>query len=322
MINIDINTGRLFSQKMKMTFADRPYCYGLSGRITGKGQRFESTVLLEKKCGFRKGARTISGYFLNGCIQFSQVFRQKEDHLEEVIILKNAGAQAVEIEGINLGFTANITIRPKWRLCAIPFRIQLDGSLHDYSTEALVNGAFSNAVAQIADNPCPEPSLANNGCLWSEAWAWGTDKQGLAIIKYNNKDIELSVARVQKKSGESTLCFGGTGFSLYGEPSAAKSLAPGETVVFGTTLYYPFEDGLTRAFTCYRNFLDSKGHGFPKKYNPPVNWNELYDIGWFHSDAKTLEKYYTRQALLREAEKAKACGCELLYLDPGWESAE
>lgn len=158
MVKPDISTGKLFSTKTGMVFADRGYYYGLVGRA-GKGQRFDSTILAEKKCRLKKGTITISGYLLNGHIRLYQVFQQKDDHLEETIMLKNIGAEAVEIDNLKLGFVADLTIRPKWRLCAIPFRIQLDGSMHDYSTEALINSKFGNAV--YTDKTRPEPSLVD-----------------------------------------------------------------------------------------------------------------------------------------------------------------
>lgn len=91
---------------------------------------------------------------------------------------------------------------------------------------------------------------------------------------------------------------------------------------FGTTYYVPYEGGIDEACYVYRGFLEDRGHTFPADYDPPVNWNELYDVGWYHSDAEQLAQNYTRASLLREAEKAKSCGCEALYLDPGWEVAE
>ncbi|PKO23861.1 MAG: hypothetical protein CVU38_01955, partial [Chloroflexi bacterium HGW-Chloroflexi-1] len=224
------------------------------------------------------------------------------------------------LDRIEIGFVADLKRRPDWRLCAIPFRVQLDGSVHDYSTEALVKGEFRNAV--YADKTRPEPPLMEHGCLHSEAWAWGTGDRGLVAIKYNHTAIELAVACPWNQDGESALRFGGAGFCLYGEPSTARYLAPGDEVAFGTTLYVPFEGGLNQAFARYRDFLDSKGHTFSEDYNPPVNWNVLYDVGWYHSDAEELKKHYTRETILQEAEKAQECGCELLYLDPGWEVVE
>ncbi len=312
-------TGRLHSPEMGMDFADRPYHYALSGRV-GAGALVSDCGLAEKACQEHGGKTTVTGRFANTGIELLQVFRPVGEHLEETISLKNPNAEPVTLSRLELGFVAEIGHRTGWRLCAIPFRVQLDGSVHDYSNDDLIQGEFSNAT--YTDTTRPEPPLADEGCLRSEAWAWGTGERGLVVIKYNPEDIELSVACPWEEEGERLLRFGGAGFSLYGEPSSARRLEPGQQVAFGKTIYAPYEGGLNRAFLCYRDFLDSQGHTFPEDYNPPVNWNELYDVGWYHSDAEQLKKNYTREALLREAEKARACGCELLYLDPGWEVAE
>lgn len=320
MLTLDVHTGRLHVPEEEPDFADRPYHYALSGSI-GRDQEFRDVRLTEKNCKRNREEILITGRFGNTGVELSQVFRHVGEHVEETITLRNTQPQPVALSRIEFGFVADITHRPDWRLCAMPFRVQLDGSVHDYSTEALIRGAFSNAVYS-GEGSSEESFLTEEGCLRSEAWAWWNGDQGLAIIKYNNTDIELSVACPSEQKEEWTLRFGGVGFCLYGEPSTARCLAPGDQVTFGTTFYIPFEGGLNQAFTCYRDFLDAKGHTFPEEYNPPVNWNELYDVGWHHSDAEKLKQYYTREALLREAQKAEACGCELLYLDPGWEVAE
>jgi len=318
MLSVDADTGRLHSSELGLDFADRAYRYALSGVVGG--DTFHDVGLTGRTCT-RVGDKTVvTGRFERSHIEIEQVFRNVDGHLEETITLKNTGQKPVTLDRVELGFVADISRRKDWRLCAIPFRVQLDGSVHDYSTKALMNGEFSNAV--YSDRTRPEPPLMEEGCLRSEAWAWWNGERGLVIIKYNNDAIELSIASPRNQRDSRTLRFGGAGFCLYGEPSTARQLESGKQVTFGTTRYVPFEGGLTQAFTCYRDFLDSRGHTFPPDYNPPVNWNELYDIGWYHSNVKYLKKYYTREALLREAEKAKACGCELLYLDPGWEVAE
>lgn len=319
MVKFDVNTGRLFSEELNLEFADRKYHYALSG-LKENGEKFSDSDLSDKKCLPSKNKVVVTGRFANAEIELLQVFRQKDKILEETITLKNVGAGSLTLDRVEMGFIADITHRPGWRLCAIPFRVQLDGSVHDYDTEALVDGRFQNAV--YSDKSRPEPCLTEGGALRSEAWAWGPSDKGLVIIKYNNDAIELSVASPQRQGDKTLLRFGGAGFCLYGEPSTGRQIAPGKNITFGTTTYITFEGGLSWAFYCYRNFLDEKGHGFPRDYNPPVNWNELYDVGWYHSDQGLLAKYYTREALLKEAEKAKACGCELLYLDPGWEVAE
>ena len=288
------------SQRMKYLadFTDHPYQYTLAGRCGRHSFHVD---------GVAEAAHT--------GLELTQTFRQVDGALEEQLTLRNTGLEIIELDRIELGFVASLD-RPGWRLCAVPFRVQLDGSVHDYPVAALANGEFKNAV--YSESTRPEPVLQEAGCLRSEAWAWGTGARGLLILKYNNDAIEYSVACPH--AGK--LRFGGAGLCLYGEPTSAQRLAPGESIVFGVTRYVPYSGGLTQAFYEYRRFLESKGHNFPADYNPPINWNELYDVGWHHSQPGELAKHYTRAALLREAAKARAVGCELLYLDPGWEITE
>lgn len=318
-IKLDAETGRLYSTKTNITFADGPYHYSIAGNITGR-ESFNDSILEHKKIKTTQNGTIITGNFPNANIEISQVFRQDKDYLEETITLKNNNSQTVNLDDIRFGFTSNISDRPDWRLCAIPFRVQLDGSKHDYSTEDLKSGQFNNSV--YVNKEVRTPPLTEEGRLRSEAWGWWNGKSGLTVSKYNNEAIELSVAYPEVMQNKATLQFGGVGFCLYGEPSTARHLAPGQQITFGTTIYEPFEGSLANGYSNYRNYLDANGHKFPENYNPPVNWNELYDIGWYHSDAEKLKKHYTRKALLEEARKAKAVGCEMLYLDPGWEVAE
>ncbi|NQU10698.1 hypothetical protein HQ590_07910 [bacterium] len=294
-------------------FAHQPYRCGVAG--TAGPQQFRDDELADRAVEQRGGELVVTGRFAGAGLRLVQTFRETAGALDEQITLVNDGAVSVHLDAVELGFVADLSRRADWRLCAIPFRVQLDGSVHDYSVDALRTGEFKNAV--YSDTSRPEP-LDEQGRLRSEAWAWGTGERGLVIMKYNPDVIELSVACPH----EGTLRFGGAGFCLYGEPSPVRELAPGQSFAFGVTRYVPYHGGLAQAFYTYRAFLEQRGHGFPPDYNPPVNWNELYDVGWFHSNREELQQHYTRETLLREAAKAKAVGCELLYLDPGWEVEE
>ncbi|MFH1905168.1 MAG: hypothetical protein ABIK53_06590 [bacterium] len=311
-------TGRLIDKKGKTVYADKPYSYAVTlsenNRLCRKGK------LSHMDYSQDNNQYRISGGFKNCTVEFVHQLLHKNGNLEEVITLTNNGTTPLEIRKVEFGFNLEIGKLVDWRLCAVPLRVQLDGKIHDYSTHELTEGKFTNSV--YADSTRPEPPLAEEGILRSEAWAWFNSKQGLLIVKYNPEDIEHSIVCPYSQKKENYLRFGGVGLCLYSEPSAALSLAPGQSFSFGPTTYISFRGGLTSAYLAYRTFLESKGHGLPKDYNPPVNWNELYDIGWYHSNKKKLKKKYTREALLAEAAKAKECGCELLYLDPGWEIAE
>ena len=318
MLRVDPETGRMWHPDRGIVFADRPYVYSISGRADGEAMITEG--LEARKIVSSGNEAILTGLFDQLQIELSQRFRFTEAGIEEAITLRNLNPAPVVLSDIGLGFAVEIGGRPEWRLCAIPFRVQLDGSRHDYPAADLVLGNFSNAVYR--DESRPEPPLIEGGRLRSEAWAWWNASHGLVIIKYNNTDIELSVAAPLSTGQEKVLRFGGAGTCLYGEPSRGHHLAPGAEFTFGTTYYSCVEGRLENAFCRYRDFLDARGHGVPKDYDPPVNWNELYDIGWYHSDAEQLRENYTRDALLREAAKARDCGCEMLYLDPGWEVAE
>jgi len=284
----------------------------------------------------------ITGLFRGLGVALRQRFCVCGSGIQETITLKNLNAEPVLLSDIGLGFAAEIGGRSEWRLFAIPFLVQLDGNRHDYTTSDLTGGTFRNAV--YSDETRPFIPLAEEGRLRSEAWGWWHKDHGLVVIKYNDEDIELSVAQPLVIGDEQILRFGGVGTCLYGEPSGGHrlqpdgkvtpkccqwdestghcALAPESEFTFGTTYYLPVEGTIEDALVCYRDFLDSRGHCFPTDYDPPVNWNELYDVGWYHSDAEKLSQNYTRERLLKEAEKASDCGCELLYLDPGWEQAE
>ena len=320
MLTFDIKTGHLSDAEMGLTFADRPYHYAIKGHKDDSQPISESGLKHKDVIATPQGA-TIKGFFESLGITLIQALHQTPEGLEETITIKNSTNQIISVDEIELGFCGSLQKRGDWRLCAIPFKVQLDGSRHDYPVQALIEGQFHNAVFVDSTREFM-PLLSEDGRLRSEAWAWGSEDKGLLVAKYNNQQIELSVAAPFRQGGEQILRFGGVGFCLYGEPSGVHRLVPGEEFTFGTSVYAVYQHGLNEAFTLFRNFLDAREHTFPNDYNPPVNWNELYDVGWYHSNLEKLKQNYTREALLDEAKKAKEVGCELLYLDPGWEVCE
>jgi len=320
MLNFNILTGDLDDQKTGLVYANKPYFYSITGQVKNNKQVTESGIIKNAGTNDRNGT-TITVLFQQLGIELSQTLVHRNEGIKETLVIRNRGVSSVSINKIEAGFCVDLSSREKWRLCAIPFRVQLDGTRHDYSLSDLSEGRFKNSVFE--DNTRKfMPPLQEENSLRSEAWAWGKGDQGLVVIKYNPQEVELSVATVHQFREAHILRFGGIGFCLYGEPTGAHWLEAGKEFVFGSTYYIPYDNGLTEAYKIYRDFLDEKGHTFPSNYNPPINWNELYDVGWYHSRTNELKQFYTREALLKEAEKAKDIGCELLYLDPGWEVCE
>ena len=318
MLTADIHSNRMWLEESGLVLSDAPYAYTLRGQVE-EGEVVTETLSQLQVIDEGQGG-TISRLFSSLNVALRHRLITTPDGIEETIAIQNLNSVPVNLEEIRFGFCAELAGRETWRLRAIPFLVQLDGSRHDYSAQDLASGNFHNAVYH--DPMRVEPELVEQGILRSEAWAWGTEAEGVVIIKYNNQAIELSVAAPFEQDGHWLLRFGGAGLSLYGEPSGARLLQPGEEFIFGTTFYRAYQGGLEQAYQIYRDFIERRGHGFPPDYDPPVNWNELYDVGWYHSDREMLRQNYTRQALLKEAEKAAALGCDLLYLDPGWEVVE
>jgi hypothetical protein len=318
MLTIDLNTGRLADQQTEAVFAALPYRYEVQGNIGPTA--FRETDLVDRSLTVAGDTMVLTGRLPAAQLALRQEVRTVAGGLDEIISLTNHSSLPVQLSDIGIGFATRLADHAGWHLAAIPFTVQLDGSRHHYTVADLGAGGFKNAVC--FDNSKVEPPVVEANRLRSEAWAWRCGDVNLVVMKYNAAEMELSVAAVLDEAGAKCLRFGGVGTCLYGEPIRLHRVAPGQTVTFGVTMYRVVRGDLTAAHTLYRAELDRRGHGFPSDYNPPVNWNELYDIGWHHSDPAALQQHYTREALERQAALAKDVGCELLYLDPGWEVAE
>lgn len=313
-----IGDGHLVWPEHGLLFADHSYVYSVTG-AAGGGNAL-TTGLAERTVHEDGAAGRVTGRFAGLPLEIEQQFASVDGGLVEAITLRNCGDAPIALMDVAIGFACGLARREAWRLCAVPFRVQLDGSRHDWSGADLAAGRFTNAVYR--DRTRVEPDLIEADRLRSEAWFWWDGRRGLLVAKYNPHQIEMSVAGLSNAGDDPVLRFGGVGMCLYGEPSGARRLDPGQAVAFGHSFYFPVEGPLPNAFYQYRQLLEERGHSHPVDYDPPLNWNVLYDIGWHHSRPEPLKAHYTREALLREAAKARECQCQLLYLDPGWEVAE
>lgn len=310
-------------------FSDLPYRYSIAGKIGNHKLIVNDLEDVKSSRFFENGNVMIC---IEGCmassIRVQQTFVQPPEGtwLEETLTLTNLSGQVIQIDELQFGFRRSLSTVTDWRLIAVPFRIQVDGKVHDYSVSDLIAGRFSNSDQKehCWTEEGAWPRTIDEGRLRSEAWLWTNGQIGLMIAKYNNDHIEMSLAEVEPRcdTTPSSLRFGGVGLSLYSEPRPATRLVPGGSFTFGITRYELYCGPIAEGYQRYKSWINEQGHGFPADYNPPLVWNELYDIGWHFCDQEKLRKFYTRDALLEEARKATEIGCELLYLDPGWEVCE
>ncbi len=245
----------------------------------------------------------------------------KEGFLERIQVV-NRGPDLLEIEDYRFGLRRPADAKGELRAVAVPFRRQADGRLRDWSLGEILAGKGSNSDWQN-DAAVPRQAIVDSarGRLRSEGWILTDGRTGLLVAKYNQENIEFSMLE-REGSPKPDLIVGGSGVGLYGEPETMRALAPRQVTSLGSTYYLSVEGGWPAGYERFRRLLNDLGHGMADSYDPPVNWNELFDVGWYHSDAGALARHYTRKALLGEAEKASAVGAKLLYLDPGWEVCE
>ena len=352
-LDIELNKDRVCRIVLKcaysgVRFADSEYRY--SAFVEADGRIFHVENLLHPHIDeqpWHKGGRaiTISGVLGEDPsaprIRLRQVFYlpEDDDYLEERISLTNQSESEIVIRGYRFGFRKKLA-KPRqfggpgidiedYRLIAIPFRLQPDGKKHDYTLDDIYHARY---LCSTFYNPARlVQEVVDIGRGRSEAWAWTNGENGLLIIKYNPDAIEYSMIETHhaqsidpsgKLTHEVYLTFGGAAPSLYNEPLQARVLEPGEEFAFGKT-HYKFYEGLWRQGSyLFREYLSAMGHAIPENYDPPINWNELYDVGWYHNDARALAEHYNVETLEREAEKARDIGCDMLYLDPGWEVCE
>jgi len=332
----------LRSKVDNVVYADEEYHYRIltSGK---KGSRYAYLFHLgseykAKKLSSRdirmEGNNTliIEGKFEETDVSISHEFKLEKDSrwLDEQVTLTNRGNKKVRFGLINFGFKKTLFKQysgwnehlDEFTLISIPTRRYFgygdDRRKENFSANDILFGAW---VAKEAEMPG----------FCAEGWLWGNEQGGLLTCKYNPSEMEYS--RFQRLpttlpgrgAEDVAIVFGGV--SLYeGNPELATSLKPDQSYSFGVTRYAVYQGDYKEGYYLYRSHLEEHGHKFKPDYNPPVHWNELYNLGWVSEKngffVKGIEfEVYTLEQLYEEAKIARDIGAECLYLDPGWNIA-
>ena len=151
---------------------------------------------------------------------------------------------------------------------------------------------------------------------FSDGWAWIRGKQTLGIFSFNQDQMVFATVTPHDSPSGKLLRFGGSCL-LNTTLSALRSVAPGQSVDLGLTRYQSITGGYNETAYAFRSMLDEKGCRFPADYNPPVHWEQYFDMPGCWQDRSNN---YTRALLEKEADKGNEFNCEALYLDPGWDT--
>jgi len=269
-------------------------------------------------------------------LELVQTFRLPEGTsvLEEDLSISNLTGSSIAVEHLETGFQRQITddaahVLPELtgdRLIAIPFRHKAtDPPAWDNAftlEQLLINpGAEHRATAQLGYGYAPALHRA------SEGWAWQHGEYTFGIFKFNQENMQFSVIGLESRKEGVWLRFGGAAM-IDGEPSSVGRIGPGERIFLGRSHYEVIPGGYHKAAYAFRRFLDEQGCSFPRGYDPPVHWNELYDNpewnvqtpGHPSAPRHARKLTYTRRLIEKEAAKAVEYSAGALYLDPGWDT--
>ena len=272
-------------------------------------------------------------------IEIAHVFRlpDAEPWFEEQIWLCHRfGRDRHAVRDIRFGFRKTIFDRDSqsWlhgadhqTLAPVPHRRRwgqiVDHRATAYSMNDLVPGNWSG------DN------LPGRG---AEAWVWGDGSVGYLIAKHNREQIEFSLADGEfvlapskraddyyrtfssQIAGGANVCFRYAGAGRYNlAPEGIREIGRDAAFEFGATRIYPVEGDWQDGYKTYKGFLIEKGHVCPPDFDPPLHWNELYNLGWRGGDNTPLQEL---PQLYEEATIAQDIGAEAFYCDPVWDVIE
>jgi len=272
----------------------------------------------------------LQGTALEGQLEVLHEFHVPDNRpwIEEQITLTNHGPSPLDLQDGRCGFVlplslANAKVAGKWaefKLTAVPYRREPNGGRKQYADFPLGQILTEQYSSELwTDETTATPAYA------SEGWAWTDGKRGFLITKYSEKGMEWSLLdQVPVDGSRAGLRWGGYGI-YRGNPGHGAWLMPQMSHRFGVTRLTAYDGGMLEGFYAFRQEMAARGHGCPADFDPPVHWNELYDnkLWWLpddeQDDPEMRKKYYTLEDMKEEAAKAKAIGCEALYMDPGWD---
>ncbi len=307
---------------LRLRVADGPYFYRAS---RGQGGRLQTWKGLSDATLSQEGDRLIVHGRLAGLdLEDSFFLPSNRPWMEERIVLHNGSNSRIALADFEAGFLRQVTdsggkvfaeMRPD-RWVAAPLRIRAadpGGFVNDFSIQELVSTPGYEPIMDCRQHCTRVPSRHRR----SEGWAWIHGDSVLGIFVFNQQNLLFSVVSTEHLRHGKALRFGGA-CMISGEPDALKRIAPGQSVDLGVVRYEAMKGGYRQAEYALRNWLDAEGCRFPPDFNPPVHWEQLYNMPGAWDDRP---HHYTKAILEKEAAKALAYHCEALYLDPGWDTA-
>jgi hypothetical protein len=312
----------LADKTLNLRLADGPYLYRAERR---QGETEENFTQLENaKISVDGDKLIIRGELAGLKVEHTLTLPADRPIMEERIVLRNDGDKLVSLSDFESGFTARVTseageILPAVagdRVVAVPFRHRATDP-KDFFNDFSMNDLMTKPGMEISMNENQRLTGVPSWHRWSEGWALIHGDHAFGVFSFNQENMVFSMLSTIEGQAGKSLRFGGAAMMM-GEPAALTRIASGQSVDLGTTRFQTVKGGYADAMYAYRRMLDEKGSRYPKDFNPPVHWEQLYDMDGAWRDRPRL---YTKEIIEKQAEKGRDYHCEALYLDPGWDDA-
>jgi hypothetical protein len=312
---------RLEETQIPLRLSEGNYTY----RARERGSSREIFGLQEAKATVTGQTLTISGKLAGLDLEQSFYLPPDKPFFEEHIRLHNPGSRRISLGKLEMGFPLiirdqNHNLVPELvndRLVAVPFRHRSDdksGVTNDYDLTKMPDNPGWEYRPNFAEPIVPITSPNH----FSEGWAWIHGNRGIGIFSFDQENLVYSVLSPIRTPTGAGLRFGGACYlPIQSEPSKLCRIDPGDTMDLGVTRYQSVAGGYNDVAYALRAMLDEKGCRFPKNFNPPVHWEQLYDMEGAWDNRITN---YTKSRVEKEAVKGVEYSCEALYLDPGWDT--
>lgn len=324
---------RLHDLAMDFDLANGPYIYCAS-RGSDEGA-IVSKRLMGVTVQVKGQLISITGKLADLDLEHTLRLPHERPIMEERITLHNSTTKVIALNDFEAGMERRIADRvgcvfPELvtdQLVAIPFRQHRPMDPVEINNEFLMADFLTQTGREHRTTANMQFGYLPSSKRFSEGWAWTHGEYTLGLFKFNQEGMEFSVLSPLVYPDGLALRFGGASM-VSGEPSSLLNIQAGQTVKLGVMRYETVRGNFKKAYYAFRSFLDENGCRFPKEFNPPVHWNELYDNAEWNLGTPgnpagprvTRPITYTKELMELEADKARDYSCESLYLDPGWDT--
>jgi hypothetical protein len=315
---------KITDKRQNVIWSDGTYHYAIGEMISGKLQEYSGLELRKLERQFdRIRIRGLIGGFE---IEHDLILAGESTFIEEEMTVVNTQSVLRNVKQFTASFTKKVTeLSGKVsdnhimdRFQAVPFLHRSDDSVtynqHDYTLQQIVEGkGFCYYTTDLFWDP-QRRHPSNN--FISEGWGWRHKDAILGIFSFNQDNMIFSTISY---SIDGSLHFGGftkEGLNL----SALERFEPNNSVYLGMNRFYHISGGYNQVAYKYRDMLDELGCRFPKDYNPPVHWEQLYSKNMENAWMGKRELFTRENLFTNEVKKAKEYSCQALYLDPGWDT--